>query len=226
MEPTFICYNNLTFDDEKKFLIDFSDEDLLEGVVFKKKKGYYITSMTCYVDLTVDITKLPNYAKIKQTSGLGTAILRGSVDFGYGKKELMLGKTSGPNLILRSDKSRRDKYLEDVEFFDIENKKRKKVHIYSAYKKIKDRGLKFLTTDQNNSVKNYTVKSSSDLKFLTRFLNGMNESFIEQYTKKSDNKNVIFIRDVSCKSGYIPFKLDLTKEYIKQLLLINKFFNS
>ena len=226
MEPTFICYNNLTFDDEKKFLIDFSDEDLLEGVVFKKNKGYYITSMTCYVDLTVDITKLPNYAKIKQTSDLGTAILRGSVDFGYGKKELMLGKTSGPNLILRSDKSRRDKYLEDVEFFDIENKKPKKVHIYSAYKEIKDRGLKFLTTDQNSSIKNYTVKSSSDLKFLTRFLNGMNESFIEQYTKKSDNKNVIFIRDVSCKSGYIPFKLDLTKEYIKQLLLINKFFNS
>ena len=65
MEPTFIYYNNLTFDDEKKLLIDFSNEDLLEGATFKKNKDYYITSMTCYVGLTVDITKLLNYSKIK-----------------------------------------------------------------------------------------------------------------------------------------------------------------
>ena len=42
--------------------------------------------MACYVDLTVDITKLVNYAKIKQTSDLATTILRGGVDFRYGKK--------------------------------------------------------------------------------------------------------------------------------------------
>ena len=65
MEPTFIYYNNLTFDDEKKLLIDFSNEDLLEGATFKKNKDYYITSMTYYVGLTVDITKLLNYSKIK-----------------------------------------------------------------------------------------------------------------------------------------------------------------
>ena len=59
MEPTFICYKNFIFYDEKKFLIDFSDEDLLEGVVFKKTKDYYITNMACYGDLNVDITKLP-----------------------------------------------------------------------------------------------------------------------------------------------------------------------
>ena len=86
MEPNFIYYNNLTFDDKKKFSIDFSDEDLLEGVVFKENKDYCISSMTCYVDLTVDVTKRSNYAKVKQSSGLATAILRGGVDFGYGKK--------------------------------------------------------------------------------------------------------------------------------------------
>ena len=36
MEPTFVYYNNLAFDGQKKFSIDFSNEDLLEGVVFKK----------------------------------------------------------------------------------------------------------------------------------------------------------------------------------------------
>ena len=32
-------------------------------------------------------------------------------------------------------------------------------------------------------------------------------------------KNIIFVRDPNRKSGYIPFKLDLTKKYIKQFLL-------
>ena len=64
MKKTFIYYNNLTFDEWKKFLIDFSDEDSLEVVVFKKNKDYYIASMACCMDSTVDITKLPNYAKI------------------------------------------------------------------------------------------------------------------------------------------------------------------
>ena len=42
MEPTFIYYNNLTFDDEKKFLIDIRDDDWLEGIVFMKNEDFYI----------------------------------------------------------------------------------------------------------------------------------------------------------------------------------------
>ena len=42
MEPTFIYYNNLTFDDEKKFLIDIRDDDWLEVIVFMKNEDYYI----------------------------------------------------------------------------------------------------------------------------------------------------------------------------------------
>ena len=91
MEPTFIYYSNLTFEGKKNYLINFSNEDSLEGVVFKKNKDYYTTSMACYVDLTVDITKLPIY-------DLATAILRGGVDYGYGQKERALGKTSRSNL--------------------------------------------------------------------------------------------------------------------------------
>ena len=173
MEPTFIYYSNVTFNSEKKFSINFSDEDWLEGVVFKKNKDYYITSMTYYVDLT------PNYAKIKQTPDLANAILRGGIDFGYGRKELTLGKTSRSNLKFRSDKSRRDRYLKDVEFFYIENKKTQNVNIYSAYQELKDRGLKFLTTDRNSSIKSYTVKLSKDLKFLIKFLIDMNEGFMD-----------------------------------------------
>ena len=79
---------------------------------------------------------------------------------------------------------RRDQYLEDTEFFYIENKKPKKVHIYSAYQDLKDNNLKFLTTDQNSPRKRYTVKLSNGLKFLTKFLNDINEGFMDEYAKK------------------------------------------
>ena len=77
---------------------------------------------------------------------------------GIEEKKLTLGKTSGSNLIFRSDKSRRNQYLKDIEFFDTENKKSRNVHIYSSYLELKDRGIKFLTTDWNSLLKNYTVK--------------------------------------------------------------------
>ena len=121
--------------------------------------------------------------------------------------------------LIRSDKSRRDRYLEDIEFFNVENKNPKSVHIYSAYKKLKDRGLKFLTTNRNSPIKRYTVQLGNKLKFLTRFLYNANEAFMDEYAKKCDRKNIIFVRDPNRKSGYIPFKLALTKEYIKQFLL-------
>ena len=121
--------------------------------------------------------------------------------------------------LIRSDKSRRDRYLEDIEFFNVEKKKPKSVHIYSAYKELKDRGLKFLTTNRNSPIKRYTVQLGNKLKFLTSFLYNANEAFMDEYAKKIDRKNIIFVRDPNRKSGYIPFKLDLTKEYIKQFLL-------
>ena len=55
----FIYCNDLKFDKHKKFTINFSNEDSLRGVVFRKNRDYYITSMTSYVDLTVNITMLP-----------------------------------------------------------------------------------------------------------------------------------------------------------------------
>ena len=39
--------------------------------------------MSCFVALTVDVTKLPQFDKIKEISDLANAILADGVDFGY-----------------------------------------------------------------------------------------------------------------------------------------------
>ena len=74
--------------------------------------------------------------------------------------------------------------LKMLNFLMLKIKKAKNMHIYPAYKELKDRGLKFLTTDQNSPIKSYTVKLSDDLQFLTRFLSNPNKGFMDEYAKK------------------------------------------
>ena len=67
--------------------------------------------------------------------------------------------------------------------FILKIKKTKNVHIYSPYKELKDRCLKFLKTDRNSPGKSYTVNLSDNLKFLTRLLNNVNKDFMDEYAK-------------------------------------------
>ena len=53
---------------KKSFQSISANKDSIEGVIFKKNKDYCITIMACYGDLLADITTLPNYTKIKETS--------------------------------------------------------------------------------------------------------------------------------------------------------------
>ena len=46
--------------------------------------------MSCYVDLTVDVTKLPQFDKIKENSDLANATLADGVDFGFKKNLVQL----------------------------------------------------------------------------------------------------------------------------------------
>ena len=55
MEPIFIYYNNLKFEENKKFTIEFSNEDRLQGIMFRKTKDDYLTSMSCFIQITNDL---------------------------------------------------------------------------------------------------------------------------------------------------------------------------
>ena len=60
--------------------------EIYSKVLFKKKKkDYYITSVSCYVDLAVDVTKLLPFDTIKEILDLANAILADGVDFAYEK---------------------------------------------------------------------------------------------------------------------------------------------
>ena len=66
MDPIFIYYNDLKFQDNKTFTIEFSDGNRLDGLLFKKKKDYYLVSMSCFIEITNDLSELTHYDDIKK----------------------------------------------------------------------------------------------------------------------------------------------------------------
>ena len=88
MDPIFIYSNNLQFQDNKSFTIDFSDDDRLQGVLFKKNKDYYLTSMSCFIEITNDLSELEHYSEIIKILELSNKILKNGVDNLYDEKKL------------------------------------------------------------------------------------------------------------------------------------------
>ena len=66
MDPIFIYYDNLKFQDNKIFTIKFGNGDRLDGVLFKKRKDYFLVSMSCFIEITNDLSELTHYDKLKK----------------------------------------------------------------------------------------------------------------------------------------------------------------
>ena len=64
MDPIFIYNNNLNFDENHRFILSFSDGDILKGVNFLKENDYYIMSMLCFIEVSNEIMKLKRYDDI------------------------------------------------------------------------------------------------------------------------------------------------------------------
>ena len=88
MDPVFIYYNNLEFQDNKIFSISFNDGDRLQGILFKKNRDYYLTSMSCFIEITNDLSELEHYDNITKISDLSNKILKNRVEHLYEEKEI------------------------------------------------------------------------------------------------------------------------------------------
>ena len=104
MEPIFIYYSNLKFKENKIFTIEFSNEDQLQSIMFRKAKDYYLTNTSCFIQLTSALTKLENFSDIKKISDLSKSILKNGIDHEYVEKYLE-AFSGGGKTELEPDKS-------------------------------------------------------------------------------------------------------------------------
>ena len=117
MEPILIYYNNLEFKDNEVFTVEFSNEDQLQGIIFRKARDYYLTSMSFYIQLTNDISKLTHYKEIKKIADLLNSILKNGIDHTYIGRDLEVFFDIG-KLEFEVGKSNRALSVEIVSFFE------------------------------------------------------------------------------------------------------------
>ena len=163
--------------------------------------------MSCYVDLAVDVTKLPQVDKIKEISDLANAILADGVGFGYKKNAVQL-TFDNKTYYFRINKINRSSYIENIEFFDHNLKKKSLVYVYSPYKELAGDGMKFERTNDSSPFTSYTIKLVDDSTHLTKTLDTSN-NFIDDLAKVYDRKNLIFMQ---YRNQWLISKFDLTKK--------------
>ena len=213
MDPKFIYYNDLKFQDNKVFTIKFSDGGRLVGVLFKKKKDYYLVSMSCFIEITNDLSKLTHYDDIKKMSDLSNTILKNGIDHSYKEKNLEV-TFDEVKIELTPEKSNRALSVDVVEFFDYVTKQKRLVFIYSPYKELKEFGLKFENKKTGHiGGFNVMLKEENDKLYLEKELFFNKDKLLENLIKENDNKNVIFIK---YKGKIYPFKLEITRAFLKK----------
>ena len=132
----------------KDFKVTFSDGDSLDGVIFKKNKDYYITSMSANIELDKNLKELKDYDEIKKISEISNAILENEIEHLHQEEKLEINLEE--KIDLKQDKTKRKLSVRTLEFLDEKTKKKKIVSIYSPYEELKVFGLKF--KNQNGSI--------------------------------------------------------------------------
>ena len=89
MDPIFIYNNNLIFDENQRFILNFSDGDILKGVNFSKENDYFIMSMSCFTEVFNDIKKLKQYNDIEKKSIIANRYIRNGIDYGFDSLEMI-----------------------------------------------------------------------------------------------------------------------------------------
>ena len=144
MDPVFMYWNKVKFkgeDNFKEFKVTFSDGDNLDGVIFKKEKDYFITSLTANVKINKNLKDLEDYKKIEEISKRSNTIIEKGITHLY--KDILLEINLNDIDDLLPNKTKRRLSVKSLEFFDEKTKKKKTVSIYSQYEELKIFGLRF-----------------------------------------------------------------------------------
>ena len=196
MDPVFMYWNKIKFkgeDNFKEFKVTFSDGDNLDGVIFKKEKDYFITSLTANVKINKNLKDLKDYKKIEEISKRSNTIIEKGITHLY--KDILLEINLNDIDDLLPNKTKRRLSVKSLEFFDEETKKKKTVSIYSQYEELKIFGLRF--KKENGIIYKYTIDLIEDEKnnlFLEKKIYFDKRKVIEKIKKEYDYKKHILYK--------------------------------
>ena len=112
-------WNKIKFDGNdnfKEFKVNFSDRDNLNGVIFKKEKNYFITSLSANVEIDKNLKDLKDYKKIEELSEKSNEIIEKGI--AHLSKDIILEINSKDLDDLLPDKTKRKLSVKSLEFLD------------------------------------------------------------------------------------------------------------
>ena len=193
MDPVFMYWNKINFignDNFKKFMVEFSNGDRFDGVLFQKENDYFITSLSTNIKIEKDLTKLEDYDKIKKISDELNDVLNKGSDSLNEDIKLKIENVNDLEIV----KTKRKLSTKTIEFLDKTIKKKKQILIYSPFKELKLFGLKF--QKENDIFYKYNIDLIADAKnnfFLEKKLFYNRDKILEKIRKEFLYKNMIFM---------------------------------
>ena len=193
MDPVFMYWNKINFignDNFKKFMVEFSNGDRFDGVLFQKENDYFITSLSTNIKIEKDLTKLEDYDKIKKISDELNDVLNKGSDSLNEDIKLKIENVNDLEIV----KTKRKLSTKTIEFLDKTIKKKKQILIYSPFKELKLFGLKF--QKENDIFYKYNINLLADAKnnfFLEKKLFYNRDKIVEKIRKEFLYKNMIFM---------------------------------
>ena len=149
MKPVFIYFKEIPFNDNNKFVLDFSDQEFIQKVYFDKNIDYYIATLDCNLILEEEIKKdkkfffeelaqksrllLEKDADYQNDIGWMTSYIADYYNFsGFG---VTYNFIFYPKII--------DEYSYKYKFYDTVEKQFKDCKIYSPFSHYKANGFEF-----------------------------------------------------------------------------------
>ena len=196
MEPIFVYFDNVKFDDSslKTFTITFSDADSLDGVLFKKTNDYYITSMTSSITFEKDLKELKDYDNIKKISDIANNYKKNGINhFKSLPQQLSCSLFNKLNDDLVQDKTKQALSTVEIQFIDVNTKDTNLAKVYSGYENLKIYGLKF-----SNKYLTYNLDliSENDRLYLNKTvkLRRSKRLLINNAIRKTYSENLVLIK--------------------------------
>ena len=183
MDPVFMYWNKINFignDIFKKFMVEFSNGDRFDGVLFQKENDYFITSLSTNIKIEKDLKKLEDYDKIKKISDELNDVLNKGSDSLNEDIKLKIENVNDLEIV----KTKRKLSTKNIEFLDKTIKKKKQILIYSPFKELKLFGLKFQKENDIFYKNNF---------FLEKKLFYNRDKIVEKIRKEFFYKNMIFM---------------------------------
>lgn len=117
-------------DNFKEFKVKFGDGDSLDGVIFKKNKDYYITSLSANIELDKNLKELKKYDEIKKISEISNSILQNGIEHLNQNRKLEINLEK--KVDLEQDKTKRKLSVRTLQFLDEKkNKKKDSINLFA-----------------------------------------------------------------------------------------------